>query len=146
MLIGGQISIHCDIGNFVDKVLPGGKSLAIMIHPKRDCIYQEAEVVLECKKDKPEIVTKQMEKYRNNKYPEHAGLVSSGIIVRRHSDKKMVKHCKLWYREVLNFSQRDQLSFNYILWKYRLIEPSYFYPEVRKSDFIVRPHNFIQQF
>ena len=146
IFVNGQISIHCDIEKFLEKYLPEGKSLAIMRHPKRDCIYEEAKVVLEYKKDKPEIVGKQMLRYKKNGFPEHAGLISGGIIVRSHTDKKVIKHCKLWLREIKKYSQRDQLSFDYVLWRYKLIEPSFFPPEVRVSDFVVHPHNYNQTF
>jgi hypothetical protein len=144
--IGAQISIHCDIEDFVAAVLPENKSLAIMNHPIRNCVYEEAEKVIEFNKDYVHVVQKQMLKYRKLGLPEHGGLVSGGIIVRRHNNKKVRQHCRLWYREIKNHSQRDQLSFNFILWKYKLIEPAYFSPQYREKDFIVHPHNYIQAF
>ena len=146
VLVGGQTSIHCDIGNFVEKVLPENKSIAIMVHPKRDYVYEEAKVVVELEKDNFVIINKQMQRYRDYGYPEHSGLISSGIMVRRHNDRSMIKHCKLWYKEIKRYSQRDQLSFNFIMWKYRLIEPAYFSPLVRVSDFKIHSHNFLQKF
>ncbi len=146
VLVGGQISIHIDIDEFVRTVLPVNKSIAIMHHPKRDCIYLEAEAVLKRKKDFIPVVNKQMVEYRRHGYPEHNGLVSSGIIVRRHDDKKLRMHCKLWYKEIKKHSQRDQLSFNFILWKYNLIDPAYFSTNFRLKDFIVHKHTYVQSF
>ncbi|MEI6697065.1 MAG: glycosyltransferase domain-containing protein [Bacteroidota bacterium] len=146
VLVGGQISIHCDISEFIRTVLPLYKSIAIMHHPVRDCIYEEAEAVLELKKEFQCVVNKQMDKYRRLRYPEHNGLVSSGIVVRRHNDKKLKKHCKLWHQEIKKHSQRDQLSFNFVLWKYKLIDPAYFSRNFRTKDFIVHLHNFVQRF
>jgi len=146
VLVGGQISIHCDIDEFVRTVLPDNKSIAIMHHPIRDCIYMEAEAVLRFKKDFIPVVNKQMIEYRRLGYPEHSGLVSSGIIVRRHKDKKLRKHCELWHQEIIKYSQRDQLSFNFVLWKHKLVDPAYFSPSFRTKDFIVHEHNYVQSF
>jgi hypothetical protein len=146
VLVSGKMTICCDISDFVKKTLPADKSIAVMMNPKSDCIYIAAQNVLRAKKDKPDIVNRQMEKYRKAGYPEHNGLVSTGVMIRRHNDKNLRKHCRLWLREIKRHSQRDQLSFNYILWKYRLIDPVYFSSEVRNREFIIHPHNYRQQF
>ncbi|MCK4662599.1 MAG: DUF616 domain-containing protein [Bacteroidales bacterium] len=146
VLVGGQVSILCDIRDFVKNNLPPDKGLSIMRHPHRNCTYEEARVVLECRKDYPDIVHKQMKRYRKNGLPEHAGMVATGILIRRHSDKKMKKHCRLWLREVRKSSQRDQLSFNYVLWKYKLIDPFYYSLAERRACFNIHPHNNRQVF
>lgn len=144
--INGNMSICCDISDFVRRTLPADKSIAIMRNPKSDCVYIAAQNVIRAKKDNPEIVNKQMEKYRREGYPEHNGLLSSQVLIRRHDDKNLRKHCRLWLREINRHSQRDQLSFNYTLWKYRLIDPVWFSPEVREKEFRIYPHKFRQQF
>lgn len=146
VLVGGQISIHCDIDEFVRTVLPDDRSIAIMQHPNRDCIYEEAKKVLKLEKDVLLVVNQQMDEYRRTGYPEHNGLVSSGIIVRRHEDKKLRKHCELWHQEIIKHSQRDQLSFNFVLWKHKLVDPAYFPPSFRTKDFIVHEHKYVQSF
>jgi len=105
-----------------------------------------AQNVIRAKKDNPEIVNKQMEKYHREGYPEHNGLLSSQVLIRRRNDKNLRKHCRLWLREINRHSQRDQLSFNYTLWKYRLIDPVWFSHEVREKEFRLYPHKFRQQF
>ena len=140
VLVGGQISIHCDIEGFVNKVLPGDKSIALMNHPYRDCTYDEAKKVIELKKADKELVKKQIRHYRNEGLPAHAGMIQTGLTIRRHNDIRLQKHCRLWMKQVLRFSQRDQLSFNYLLWKYKLIEPAYFEPDVLNTEFRLHKH------
>ena len=58
-----------------------------------------------------------MDKYQKEGYPKHNGLVASGILFRNHHDKDVIKVMEDWYSEVVYYSFRDQLSFNYVCWK-----------------------------
>ena len=146
ILIGGQMSIECNLEDFIGENLPEGKSLAIPCHHRRDCIYDEAIRVKELKKDNPVIVDRQMEKYRRQGFPAHFGLVQAGVMIRRHDDARLKRHCKLWLKEVMGNSQRDQLSFNYILWRHRLVEPYFMPKDVFETDFKVHRHNYKQEY
>ena len=146
ILVGGQTSILCDIGEFMKSHLPEEYSLAISRHPERDCLYEEAKIVIILKKDSKQVVEQQIKKYRKEGMPEHAGLIESGVIIRRHNNKNVKRHCKLWLFEVNRHSQRDQISFPYILWKHKLINPYYFPKTFREDGFEVCPHNFIDTY
>lgn len=86
-------------------------------HPSRNCLYKEAEIVVAYKVASPYLVKKQMEKYKNEGYPENYGLIAGGVLVRRHNDPICISICEQWWKEILNFSKRDQLSFNYVAWR-----------------------------
>jgi hypothetical protein len=146
VLVGGQISIHCDLNEFVRYNFPPDKSIAISVHPARSCIYDEAKKVIELKKDSVRMVGMQMKKYQRMGFPRNFGLVRSGVLIRRHEDIKLIRHCRLWLKEIQKYSQRDQLSFNYILWKHRLIDPEILPAEILKSSFMIHKHNYKQQF
>ena len=89
---------------------------ALHSHPERTCIYEEAKKCIEIKKDKEEIITEQMNKYRQEGFPENFGLNNCGILFRHHT-LEVKKFCELWWNEIENHSKRDQLSFNYVVWK-----------------------------
>jgi len=91
-------------------------------HPYRKCIYKEAIACDIGKKDSPEVMQEQIAKYRKEGYPKKNGLVACSILIRKHGRSHLEKHCELWWNEVERHSVRDQLSFNYILWKYSLIK------------------------
>jgi hypothetical protein len=58
------------------------------------------------------------EKYSNNlKFPDKYGLLESCLIIRKHNDKNCINIMDKWFNEIKNYSHRDQLSFNYIIWK-----------------------------
>jgi len=94
----------------------GDNDIALMAHPERDCIYDEATAVVEMGKERASIVSEQMEHYKAEGYPEHNGLVATGVIVRKHT-AKMEQFNNAWWAEIGRYSVRDQLSFNYVCWK-----------------------------
>lgn len=105
-----------DLKEFI-KEYSTNKSLLTIIHPDRDCIYDEAEICINSNKDDENIINKQIHKYKLVNYPKNNGLIASGVIFRKHNEKKVIKIMEEWYGQVINYSKRDQLSFNYICWK-----------------------------
>jgi hypothetical protein len=80
-------------------------------------VYEEGKTVILLKKDSDEMVNSQLNFYRKKNYPQNYGMVQSGIIARNHNDKRCIAISNLWWNEVREFSKRDQLSFNYCIWK-----------------------------
>ena len=96
------------VANYLDATC-----LAVLQHPERVCIYDEAEMCKTLKLDDEAVIDSQMDKYRLQGYPKVAGLGETKIVLR--------KNCSLindfnrdWTYEILNHSLRDQLSFNYV--------------------------------
>lgn len=86
-------------------------------HPQRNCVYEEAEIVIEKNLDDEAVVRKQIERYRAEGLPAQGGLWRCGIMVRNPKDEKITEMCDLWMKEVENGSWRDQASFPYACWK-----------------------------
>ncbi|SFI98858.1 Protein of unknown function [Phyllobacterium sp. CL33Tsu] len=82
-------------------------------HPWRDCLYEEAEIVAALGYDDHDLIEKQMCFYRAKGYPKHNGLNATGVLLRRHNDPQVIKAMEAWDAEMMRFSRRDQLSFNY---------------------------------
>jgi len=129
--IDGNIKIHSDI-----RPLCSGEPYKLYDHMKvfdaRDCIYDEAETILNFGKinsernphkgiknwkDNPSLIMKQMERYQMEGYPTKNGLATTPIMVRNHNHLDTIKHNEDWWSEIKHNSKRDQLSFNYIAWK-----------------------------
>jgi len=94
--------------------------LATQPHPIRACVYREAEQVKHGRIDHPEIVDIQMEYYRRQGYPPMNGLIESGVMFRAHMDERVRAAMEDWWDQVATFSQRDQLSANFVFWKHGL--------------------------
>lgn len=71
----------------------------------RNCIYKEAEVCIRRNKDDKNVILAQAEKYEKERYPENNGLISTGVILRRHNDPKIIETMDAWWNEVENFSK-----------------------------------------
>jgi len=88
-------------------------------HNVRNCIYDESITIINDKLDYPELVKKQMEKYKTEGYPKNHGLFDSGFTVRKNNDKVKLFN-ETWWNEILNGSARDQLSQVYSSWKTKI--------------------------
>jgi len=109
---------NCQILSELSPILEDLEKLKIFFHcDGRDCLYKEANVVKQIRYDNPQIVDKQMAYYRQDGYPENNGLISGGVIIRRHHDPEVIELMEAWWQQVIQFSVRDQLSFNYVAWK-----------------------------
>jgi len=117
--VDGSIQILGEIKSFIDENLKN--YFAIPKHPDRVCVYEEADAIIKLNKDSDKIVEKQIAQYKNKKYPQNNGMVQSGIIIRKHNDKRCIIIGELWWKEVRTYSKRDQLSFNYSIWKKNVI-------------------------
>lgn len=115
--VDGNIEVVGNIREFVSIVLEGDMEYATSYHPDRTCIYVEAEAVVKFGKESQEVVDTQIREYKKKGFPVNYGLVQSGIIVRRHGTEECKKFGREWWEEILTKSKRDQLSFNYVLWK-----------------------------
>jgi len=93
-----------------------GHDMAFCIHPRRDCVYEEAEACIEARKGSREEIEAQIARYRAEGYPEKAGLGTTTVILRKHT-KEVRRFNEAWWGEYSNGSARDQLSFNYMCWK-----------------------------
>lgn len=113
--VDGWLQLICD--PFALLPFLGDNDIAMEKHRERDCIYREAEEVIRVKKViSPKYPRAQVNRYRAEGFPEHYGLTASYLTVRRNTDK-MAELENLWWHEIDNGCDRDQVSFFYCLWK-----------------------------
>lgn len=113
--IDSNVKINVDIDQLIEEYLKD-TDIALYEHNVRNCIYKEAEVCKMLKLDYPEIINKQIARYRAEGYPENNGLHATGIILRRHTEDIKELNKAVW-KEIQNGSVRDQLCFDYVIWK-----------------------------
>lgn len=132
-----SMQINCNLNSFIQVFL--SKEMAIMKHPNRSCIYDEAKTCIALAKDKRKNIMKQVNFYRSTGYPAKAGLVASGIIIRKNS-LKINKLMKAWWDQVEQWSHRDQLSFNFVYYKHLDIRIRYMPFSLTRSKFLLSKH------
>lgn len=131
---GAQMQPTCNLDDFIYKFLPDDKDMSMANHPNRICIYREANKCISKRKDNPSIIKQQMDFYKKEGYPKDNGLIATGIMIRKHNRSYVEKHCELWWDQINKWSSRTQLSFNYILWKYNLIDINYFSYQIIRGE------------
>lgn len=132
--VDGNVLIKGDLNEFlIQNVIGNDSSVYVPTHPTRNCIYDEAKAVISMHKDTPEIVNPQIEKYKKEGFPKNYGLLQSNIMVRLHNEDDCIKIMKNWFSELKEHSHRDQLSFNYVLWKNKDVEITYLDKQICKS-------------
>lgn len=145
-----QYSVFMD-GNFIvrrditDFVLSGLKKNKMMVYDHnqssdaRDCVYDEYDALIDLGKetgsfrDDPELMKKQIDKYKAEDYPKNNGLITSAVLIRRHHDPEVVEFMEKWWSELKEGSNRDQLSFNYAAWKLNF-KPFYIPGNIRDNE------------
>lgn len=113
-----------------------GSLIASMNHPLRDCIYDEAFEVMYLRFEKEKIVVDWCQKLRKERYPKHNGLYETNVMFRKHNTSLISETNVMWWDCIEKYSKRDQLSFNYVLWKLS-VKCEYFfdkYTDVRSTN------------
>jgi hypothetical protein len=91
-------------------------NLSAPMHPLRVCLYEEGAACLSSNKAPKERILSQLETYQHKGFPKSYGLTEMNIIIRKHLHKDIVRLMELWWLELNTQSQRDQLSFMYVVW------------------------------
>ena len=118
--VDGVVDVRGNIKDFLKPFDFDTYSVFIPEHPARKCLYKEIDACIKIKKLKGDEITlakKQLERYRAEKFPENYGLVQTNVMIRKHNDQYSKDLMEKWWSELKDYSHRDQLSFNYALWK-----------------------------
>jgi len=103
-----------------------GRSIITMKHPDRDCIYQEAETLIEFGIGDPKAIKRHCSSLRDLEYPEYNGLSATGIMIRKNnSDSRSVSN--MWEICLSKDLYRDQLFFDYVCWVLKVTYSSFPY-------------------
>lgn len=133
-----NIQINCNLNKFIEG---RNDEFYIMSHPERLNVLDEVNFCAKRDKGTPDIMNRQMQDYIADGFPDNAGLCASGLMIRRDTPKVRRLMTK-WFNEVKKYSKRDQISFNYVLWK-NPIPVNYIPFSILKDEFIKRPHKHI---
>ena len=104
------------VGNIEDFLCQSKHTYQMCYHPRRICVYEEAEVCARQKLGNMNRLEMQINRYKAEGFPRDYGLCMGGIIARTHN-KKSKRINSAWWDEISVGSTRDQLSIPYVLWK-----------------------------
>ena len=120
LYIDGNIIIKNDyVYQRIDELINCGTKIALLKHPFRDCVYQEAYVCIASMKGGWLDILRQIFFLKRNSIPKHNGLYEANVIFRKHNDADVIAMDELWWETFMKYSKRDQLSLVYALSKYK---------------------------
>lgn len=118
--LDGNVRIISDVRPFVN-YCSEATGLAMHAHRERDCIYDEAEVCLLYRRGVPEKIKAQMQRYKDEGFPEHFGMNEATVIVSDLHNPVSKELLDSWWLEFEKSEcKRDQLIWPYILWEHNL--------------------------
>ena len=118
--VDGAVKVQGNIKDYLKTLDFSQYSVFIPEHPVRKCIYVEKDACVRIRKIKGDEITlaeKQMKRYKEENFPTNYGLVQTNVMIRTHNDQFSKDLMEKWWDELKDYSHRDQLSFNYALWK-----------------------------
>ena len=118
--VDGAVIVKGNIKEYLKTLDMTQYSVFIPEHPARKCIYAEKDACVKIRKikgDEVALADKQMDRYKNEGFPANYGLVQTNVMIRQHNDRYSKDLMEKWWSELKDYSHRDQLSFNYALWK-----------------------------
>jgi hypothetical protein len=86
-------------------------------HPSRTTINDEIKEIIKLKFETPENCNKILNKMKIDNYNNIEGLTETGILFRKH--KNIIKFSNDW-TDCINICRRDQVSFDYLLFKHNI--------------------------
>jgi hypothetical protein len=114
--IDANVHVLRDLTALIDRHLRQAPFHAFR-HEERICIYEEAAICIKRRKHDPSTIEAQIERYAKEGMPQHAGMSTNHVLLRRHHDPHVRKTMERWWSEIASGSRRDQISLPYVLWK-----------------------------
>lgn len=122
-------------------VLDSPTLVSSLRHPQRDCIYQEMMTVMASRLDTESTLLQWGHRLRSSRYPIHNGLSETGLLIRKHNDPRVVQLDRIWWDCIAHYSRRDQLSFDYALWRCHLDRSTFLDGDIRQDPrFVLHTH------
>lgn len=136
MWVDASFIPNCDLNAWMDNRYQA--PFTLMQHPRRNCVYQEALACIKNRRDNPQTIREQINRYRKFGLPVNNGMAATGIMIRERNDET-IAFAKLWFQELQQGCQRDQISWAFAHWKIPVSHlTNYNYRE--GTDFLHVPH------
>lgn len=108
------------INDFIKKYFKSDDVFSCFKHGIRNSILEEMNACLRFRKEDYSKIDKIKSFYEKENYKYDNGLIESTVYIKRPKDKKVIDTMKIWFDMVSNYTKRDQLSFNYAIYKTNL--------------------------
>lgn len=113
--IDGNVQIVGDLYPLITRLKD--KEIGMYGNPLHNCIYTEAEYMIQNRRVDKKNVEHQLDYYQYKGFPKKFGMRECSIIVRHHKSKECIEIMKDWWEHLNKFTMRDQLSLPFILYE-----------------------------
>ncbi|GFI50404.1 hypothetical protein IMSAGC020_01610 [Lachnospiraceae bacterium] len=114
--VDGTVQVRSAVKEFIELYCEMDRyNIACFKHSVRDCVYDEAVACIIGRKENKEKIVPLIEKLNKEKFPEHYGLIESGVLIRRHNNSLVRYTMKMWLEMLIQYVTRDQLSLPYCI-------------------------------
>ena len=113
--LDGTFKVKSSLREYIYKYLKN--PMLCVVHTERDCVYDELLASYNIARYPKPTMNRQVETYKRDGFPDHYGLGVMGSIFRAHNNPKVSALMDDWWREIVRFTNQDQLSFAYVAWK-----------------------------
>ena len=86
-------------------------------HAQSFTVWEEIQNCIDKGKAPEELLLKQYDSYKKDGFPDDLPLINGGVILRNIQDSAVIKFEEFWLEQIMKFSQRDEVSFPYVVWK-----------------------------
>jgi hypothetical protein len=118
--LDANILVLGDLTPLIGEFLASGADIGLFPHRERSTLAEEFEFCRQVGKIPPSDVEKglaQLRRYRDAGLPPDPTFTENAIIFRRHGNPALADAMELWWSELRSYTQRDQLSLPYVLFK-----------------------------
>lgn len=103
--------------DILDIFLSKTQTMICFSHPDRQSVLEESTKVIELKLETKDNVDKLLTLLSEDKFQDNVGLTETNVLIRKH---KQIKEFSEEWTRCIEVCRRDQLSFDYLLWKHKL--------------------------
>jgi len=126
MYIDANLRIRGDLDSFLVQALPFEKDFAILQHPFLFSLRQELEKCVEEGKDDENMLRRQFQHYTDEKgFQDNLPHINARLMIRRSGKPELKGLMEIWFAQLMRWSRRDQMAFNYALSLCPEVQPHY---------------------
>lgn len=115
LYLDANIDIEMNPIEFLERYRNLGPDFFVFRHPSRTSIVEELAACIDMKKSDAEQMVRQVAHYLNGGLRHSFPLTENNVLLRRHSEPRLVDLGEAWWDEVRSKSGRDQLSLPYVV-------------------------------
>ena len=101
----------------IKKYLTRAIDLICFKHPNRRSVEEEGHIVLLNNLETKQHIDQIKLRYAKDNFKDDQGLTETNVLIRKH--KNLIKFSSEWV-DCINICRRDQISFDYLVWKHKI--------------------------